>query len=184
MPIIKIGVVELLMSSNVLFKALVIATAILLFNQSIDTQEVMMKLTSPAFAHQAMIPQKYTCQGEDISPPLTLSNIPEGTISLALINEDPDAPMGTWNHWLIWNIKPTEEIKEDSAPGIQGKNSWERNDYGGPCPPRGTHRYFFKLYALDTELDLPAGSTKEELEKAMVDHILEQTELLGVYQKS
>ncbi len=81
-----------------------------------------MKLTSPAFTYQAMIPQKYTCQGKDISPPLTLSNIPEGTISLALITDDPDAPMGTWNHWLIWNIKPTEEIKEDSAPGTQGQN--------------------------------------------------------------
>ncbi|MDJ0688422.1 MAG: YbhB/YbcL family Raf kinase inhibitor-like protein [Xenococcaceae cyanobacterium MO_188.B32] len=144
----------------------------------------MMKLASPAFAHQATIPPKYTCQGEDISPPLTLSNIPEGTKSLALINDDPDAPMRTWNHWLIWNIKPTGEIKENSAPGTQGKNSWGRNDYGGPCPPKGTHRYFFKLYALDRELDLPEGATKSELEKAMVGHILEQAELVGLYQKS
>ena len=105
-----------------------------------------MKLASPAFAHNAIIPQKYTCQGEDISPPLTISDIPKGTVSLALINDDPDAPMGTWDHWLIWNIKPTAEIKEDSAPGTQGKNSWGRNDYGGACPPSGTHRYFFKLY--------------------------------------
>ena len=123
-----------------------------------------MKLASPAFAHNAIIPQKYTCQGKDISPPLTISEIPEGTVSLALITDDPDAPMGTWDHWLIWNIKPTAEIKEDSAPGTQGENSWGRNDYGGPCPPSGTHRYFFKLYALDSQLDLAKGATKAELE--------------------
>ncbi len=172
------------MSSHVFLKVLVFATAFLLVNQFVNAQEVIMKLASPVFAHQAMIPRKYTCQGEDINPPLTISNIPEDTISLALINEDPDAPMGTWNHWLIWNIKPTGEIRENSAPGTQGKNSWGRNDYGGPCPPSGTHRYFFKLYALDTELDLPAGATKEELEKSMVGHILEQAESIGVYRKS
>ena len=143
-----------------------------------------MKLASHAFAHNAIIPQKYTCQGEDISPPLTISDIPEGAVSLALINDDPDAPMGTWDHWLIWNLKPTAEIKEDSAPGTQGKNSWGRNDYGGPCPPSGTHRYFFKLYALDSELDLAKGATKAELEAAMEGHILEQAELIGRYKKS
>ena len=162
---------------------LVLATALLLINSLVNAEEIMMKLTSPAFTHQAIIPQKYTCQGKDISPPLTISDIPEGAISLALITDDPDAPMGTWNHWLIWNIKPTKEIKEDSAPGTQGKNSWGRNNYGGPCPPRGKHRYIFKLYALDSKLDLPVGATKSELEKAMVGHILEQTELLGSYQK-
>lgn len=172
------------MSSHVFLKVIVFATAFLLLNPLVNTQEVMMKLTSPAFTHQAIIPQKYTCQGKDINPHLTLSNIPQGTISLALIIDDPDAPMGTWNHWLLWNLKPIEEIKEDSAPGTQGKNSWGRNDYGGPCPPRGRHRYLFKLYALDSELKLPAGSTKVELEKAMDGHILEQAELLGVYQKA
>ena len=143
-----------------------------------------MKLTSPVFAHNAIIPPKYTCQGEDISPPLTINDIPESTVSLALINDDPDAPMGTWDHWLIWNIKPTAEIKEDSAPGIQGKNSWGRNDYGGPCPPSGTHRYFYKLYALDLELDLAKGATKAQLEASMEGHILEQAELIGLYKKS
>ena len=92
--------------------------------------------------------------------------------------------MATWDHWLIWNLKPTGEIKENSAPGRQGKNSWGRNDYGGPCPPSGTHRHFFKLYALDSELDLPLGATKAELETAMKGHILEQAELIGLYQKS
>ena len=172
------------MSSHVFLKVIAFVTAFLLLNPLVNTQEVMMKLTSPAFTNQTIIPQKYTCQGKDINPPLTLSNIPQGTISLALIIDDPDAPMGTWNHWLIWNIKPTEEIKEDSAPGTQGKNSWGRNDYGGPCPPRGKHRYVFKLYALDSSLDLPTGATKAELEKAMMGHILERAELLGVYQKS
>ncbi|MGK7924506.1 MAG: YbhB/YbcL family Raf kinase inhibitor-like protein [Spirulina sp.] len=143
-----------------------------------------MKLASPAFAHNAPIPQQYTCQGEDISPPLTIDNIPEGTIALALIVDDPDAPMGTWDHWLIWNLQPAGEIQEGSAPGTQGQNSWGRNDYGGPCPPRGTHRYFFKLYALDSELALPKGTTKAQLEAAMEGHILERAELLGLYKKS
>ena len=143
-----------------------------------------MKITSPAFAHNTMIPQKYTCQGADISPPLTISTLPEGTVSLALIVDDPDAPRKTWDHWLIWNIKPTREIKEDSAPGIQGKNSWGRQDYGGPCPPSGTHRYFFKLYALDSAIGLPAGANKAALEAAMDGHILEQAESIGLYQKS
>ncbi len=143
-----------------------------------------MNIISPAFTHNTMIPKKYTCQGKDISPPLTISDIPEGTVSLALIIDDPDAPMRTWDHWIIWNIKPTREIKENSAPGTQGKNSWGRQDYGGPCPPSGTHRYFFKLYAIDTEMDLSAGATKGDLEAAMKGHILEQAELIGLYQKS
>ena len=143
-----------------------------------------MKITSPAFTHNAMIPRKYTCQGKDISPPLTISDIPESTLSLALIVDDPDAPVRTWDHWLIWNIKPTGEIKENSAPGTQGKNSWGRQDYGGPCPPSGTHRYFFQLYAIDSAIDLPAGATKADLEAAMKGHIIEQAELIGLYQKS
>lgn len=143
-----------------------------------------MKLTSSAFAHNAPIPTKYTCQGEDINPPLSISDIPEGAISLALIVDDPDAPMGIWDHWLIWNIKPANQIEEDSSPGIQGQNSWGRNDYGGPCPPSGTHRYFFQLYALDLNLDLHNGATKTELENAIQGHIIEQAELIGLYKKS
>ena len=143
-----------------------------------------MKLTSSAFAHNAPIPTKYTCQGEDINPPLSISDIPEGAISLALIVDDPDAPMGIWDHWLIWNIKPANQIEEDSSPGIQGQNSWGRSDYGGPCPPSGTHRYFFKLYGLDLNLDLHNGATKTELENAIQGHIIEQAELIGLYKKS
>ena len=172
------------MRSNVLLTAVMTVITFVLFNPLVNTQEVIMKITSPAFAHNAMIPKKYTCQGKDISPPLAISDIPEGTVSLALILDDPDAPRRTWDHWIIWNIKPTREIKEDSAPGTQGKNSWGRQDYGGPCPPSGTHRYFFKLYAIDNEMDLPAGATKAELEAAMKGHILEQAELIGLYQKS
>lgn len=143
-----------------------------------------MKLVSPAFTHNSLIPKKYTCQGEDISPPLTINDIPKGTVSMVLIIDDPDAPMGIWDHWLIWNIKPVQAIEEDSAPGIQGQNSWGRSDYGGPCPPSGTHRYFFKLYALDSKLDLKKGATKAELEASMKVHILEQAELIGLYKKS
>ena len=172
------------MRSNVLLIAFIIAIALLLCNPLVNAQEVMMKITSPAFTHNGMIPPKYTCQGKDISPPLTISDIPEGTVSLALIVDDPDAPGNTWDHWLIWDIEPTGEIKEDSAPGIQGKNSWGRQDYGGPCPPSGTHRYFFKLYAIDSALDLPAGATKANLEAAIKGHILEPAELIGLYQKS
>jgi Raf kinase inhibitor-like YbhB/YbcL family protein len=143
-----------------------------------------MKLASPVFTHNTLIPKKYTCQGEDISPPLTITDIPKSTVSLVLINDDPDAPMGTWDHWLIWNIQPVAKIEENSAPGIQGKNSWNRNDYGGPCPPSGTHRYFFQLYALDLMLDLPKGSTKAELKASMEGHILDHAELIGLYKKS
>ena len=130
-----------------------------------------------------MIPRKYTCQGEDISPPLTIFDIPSGTKSLALINDDPDAPMGTWDHWILWDIKATATIAENTVPGVQGKNSWGRNDYGGPCPPSGTHRYFFKLYALDKTLDLTEGATKAHVLKAMAGHILAQAELIGLYKK-
>jgi len=142
-----------------------------------------MELSSPAFAHNTMMPSKYTCQGEDLSPPLIIKDLPEGTISLALIHDDPDAPMGTWDHWLIWNIKPTDEIKENSTPGTQGRNSWGKNEYGGACPPSGTHRYFFKLYALNTMVNLNSGATKKQLENAIKGHILATAELIGLYQK-
>ena len=165
-------------------RLLAITLFITVLGQAVLAEEATMQLTSPEFEHNQLIPKKYTCQGEDISPPLMVNGIPEGTLSLALINDDPDAPVRTWDHWIIWNIKPAREIKENSAPGTQGKNSWGRNDYGGPCPPSGTHRYFFKLYALDVELDLPEGATKGQLESAMVRHILGQTELIGLYKKS
>jgi len=143
-----------------------------------------MKLTSPSFNHNQMIPKKFTCQGEDISPALQISDLPLGAKSLGLIVDDPDAPGGTWVHWVVFNIPVMNEIKEKSIPGLQGINDFGKKDYGGPCPPSGTHRYFFKVYALDTQLNLKEGSGKETLESAMKGHILGKGELIGLYKKS
>ena len=142
-----------------------------------------MKLTSTAFKHNGNIPIQYTCQGDDINPPLSISDIPEGTKSLALIIDDPDAPSKTWVHWVVFNIPVTTEIQENIVPGKQGYNDFGRNDYGGPCPPSGTHRYFHKLYALNKVLGLGEGITKSELEAAMKGNILAQAELIGLYKK-
>ena len=145
-----------------------------------------LQLVSPAFKHNELIPKKYTCDGKDINPPLLIENIPSGAKSLALIVDDPDAPVGTWVHWVVWNINPdTREIKEDSVPkgAQQGVNDFRKNDYGGPCPPSGTHRYFFKLYALDTMLNLSSKTKKGDLEGAMKGHILEKAELVGLYRR-
>lgn len=143
-----------------------------------------MKLTS-VFENNGNIPKEYTCDGDDISPELNIEDVPENAKSLVLINDDPDAPMGTWVHWLIWNIPvDTKTIGKGSKIGVEGTTSFGRTGYGGPCPPSGKHRYFFKLYALDTELDLPESTTKKELEKAMKGHIIEKTELIGMYSRS
>ncbi|MBI5150207.1 MAG: YbhB/YbcL family Raf kinase inhibitor-like protein [Candidatus Omnitrophica bacterium] len=143
-----------------------------------------MKVTSPAFNHNQPIPRKYTCQGEDVNPPLAIAGIPAGTKSLALIMDDPDAPGGNWDHWLVYNITPTPEIKENSIPGAETRNDFGRVHYGGPCPPSGTHRYFFKLYALDTQMVFKGMPSKQALEQAMQGHILEKAELIGLYQKT
>lgn len=156
----------------------------------------MLKISSPAFAHNGEIPRRYTCQGEDVSVPLEWSGVPAGTKSLVLIVDDPDAPdprapRMTWVHWVLYNIPPTatglkEAIKPAELPKgtREGLNDWKRTGYGGPCPPIGRHRYFHKLYALDTvlaDLDRP---NKAELEQAMRGHVIEQAELIGTYQKS
>lgn len=148
-----------------------------------NCKEVRMKLTSPVFEQNEQIPWIYTCQGKDINPPLKISDIPEGTVSMALIMDDPDAPNGTWDHWIVWNIKPTNEIVEDDYPGVNGTNSWGRTNYGGPCPPTGTHRYYFKVYALERDLELHPGASKKELEDAMAGYIVAQAELMGLYTK-
>ncbi|MBI5732944.1 YbhB/YbcL family Raf kinase inhibitor-like protein [Candidatus Jorgensenbacteria bacterium] len=145
-------------------------------------------LKSSAFKQNEIIPRKYTCDGDDVSPLLEIRNVPEGTKSLTIIIDDPDAPGGNWDHWLLWNINPrTQYISEDTVPGdsVQGVTSFEHRKYSGPCPPRGDrpHRYQFKLYALDVILNLPEGATKPELEKAMAGHILDQTLLVGLYQR-
>ena len=156
---------------------------------SITTEESLtqtnMKIASSAFENNAQIPSKYTCDAENINPPLEISEIPEGTVSLALLVDDPDAPAGDWVHWLVWNIPPsTESIAEGSAPqGVEGTTDFGKTEWGGPCPPSGTHRYFFKLYALDTELDLPETAKKVDLLNAMDGHVLEQVEIVGLYQR-
>jgi len=144
-----------------------------------------MSLTSPSFDAGQPIPSKFSCHGEDISPELAWDTPPEGTQSLALIMDDPDAPVGTWVHWVVFNISPTTTRLDEGAVNFStdGNNSWKRGGYGGPCPPSGTHRYFFKLYALDTQLDLSPGADKSALEKAMDGHILALGELMGTFTK-
>jgi len=140
-------------------------------------------ITSPAFENNKLIPPKYTCDGDDVNPTLVIKGIPEETKSLILIVDDPDAPMGTWDHWIVWNIPPTNKIEENSVPGTEGLNDFRKHSYGGPCPPSGTHRYFFKVYALDTKLNLDSNSRKRDVEKAMKGHILAQGELVGLYSR-
>ncbi len=143
-----------------------------------------MKIISPAFSHEGTIPSKYTCDGTNVSPSLHISEVPGGTRSLALLVEDPDAPGGTFIHWVVYNIPLTvEAVHENTEPGVVGRNDFNKTVYGGPCPPSGTHRYFFKLYALDAELDLTPGRSKQELEKAMEGHIVATAELMGRYSR-
>ncbi|MDP3732326.1 MAG: YbhB/YbcL family Raf kinase inhibitor-like protein [Candidatus Omnitrophota bacterium] len=143
-----------------------------------------MKLTSPEFNNNGFIPKKFTCEGMDINPALIIEDLPANAKSLALIVDDPDAPMGTWVHWVVYNIPIISRIEEDSVAAEQGMNNFGRGDYGGPCPPSGTHRYFFKIYALDADLNLKAGLNKQALEKAMQGHILDKAELVGLYKKT
>ncbi len=142
-----------------------------------------MNLSSPAFEAQQEIPGKHTCDGEDVSPALEIADIPDAAKSLALIVDDPDAPAKTWVHWVVYDIAPTARIEENSVPGTRGQNDFGKLAYGGPCPPSGRHRYFFKLYALDAELGLDEGASKEQVEQAMEGHILDQAELVGTYSR-
>jgi Raf kinase inhibitor-like YbhB/YbcL family protein len=143
-----------------------------------------MKLESLEFENNEFIPEKFTCDGEDINPGLIIEDIPEGTKRLALIVEDPDAPMGIWVHWLVFNIHVTDIIEENTVPGTQGTNDFRKLEYGGPCPPSGTHRYFFKLYALDEKLhNIEEGCKKKELKEAIEGHILATAELIGLYER-
>lgn len=144
-----------------------------------------MHIQSPAFEAYQNIPEKYTCQGEDISPPLSFLDVPNKTKSLVLIMDDPDAPLGTFDHWLVWDISPQiKEIAENAKNFKEGTNSFRKKGYGGPCPPPGKpHRYFFKLYALDIKINLPEGAVKSQIENAIKDHILGTAELVGIYQR-
>lgn len=143
-----------------------------------------LSITSPAFKPGGSIPSRYTCEGEDVSPPLVIRNIPSEAKSLVLIVEDPDAPRGTWLHWLVWNIPVVGQIHENEIPGEQGMNDFGRIDYGGPCPPSGTHRYYFNVYALNTLLDLPEGCSQDKVRKAMEAHVIAHGELVGLYRKT
>jgi len=142
-----------------------------------------MKITSPEFQHNGFIPSKFTCEGQDVNPALLIDGVPQGTKSLALIMDDPDAPMGTWVHWVVFNMPVTARIEEDSIPGTQGMNTARKLEFHGPCPPSGTHRYFFKIYALDEMLNSKEGISKGALEKAMQGHILDKAELTGLYKR-
>ena len=172
-------------------RAILVSVAILLLLASGAASKEAGKMStlsieSPAFKNNASIPRHYTCDGKDVNPPLVVRGVPDGAKSLALIVDDPDAPMGTWVHWVVWNIDPdTMQIAENSVPSgaEQGKNDFRKKSYGGPCPPSGTHRYFFKLYALDTKLNLGSNATKADVEKAMKGHILGEAQTMGLYRR-
>jgi len=184
-----------------IFVAVIVGTGLYFFsqsavneiaNQSVEnlkeliTKEVPMKITSSAFQNNQSIPAKYSCDGEDVNPPLTFSELPDNTQSLVLIMDDPDAPAGTWVHWTIWNINPTTtEIAENSVPegAVEGITSSGSAGYGGPCPPSGEHRYIFKLYALDAMLELDASADKAALEQEMQSYILGKADLTGLYRR-
>jgi len=173
--------------SEKLFLIILILGSLILTNCQQKLTAKSMKISSPNFINNTLIPAKHTCQGLNTSPELHISEVPEDTKSLAIIMEDPDAPSGTWTHWLIWNIDPkTTVIQENSIPNsaIQGENSLPHNAYTGPCPPSGAHRYFFKLFALKSKLNLPTGSTKAELLVALTDQIIEEAQLMGTYRRS
>ncbi len=149
-----------------------------------------LQVKSSAFSHGERIPEKYTADGPDVSPPISWEGVPEGTASIAVICDDPDAPRGTWVHWLIWNIPAESQGLPEGVPpdrelpdgSRQGTNDFGRIGYGGPAPPPGTpHRYYFRVYALDTRLDVPAGARRDALESAMRGHVLAQGELMGTY---
>jgi len=167
-------------------KAIILAAVIFIATNYIEAEETgggNMEITSPAFKHNEYIPAKYTCEGNDINPELAIAGIPEGSKSLALIMDDPDAPIGVWVHWVVFDIPIVSRIAENSVPGKLGITNSGSKDYHGPCPPSGTHHYFFKIYALDTQLNLKEGISKGQLEKAMQGHIMDKAELIGLYKR-
>jgi Raf kinase inhibitor-like YbhB/YbcL family protein len=155
------------------------------------TDVAQIQVSSPAFEEGGMIPQQYTCEGEDISPPLSWGSVPEGTKSIVLIVEDPDAPWGTFVHWVVYDLPPDVQELPENLPkdktfpigGKQGINSSSELGYKGPCPPSGTHRFFFRVYALEASTDLPPGETKSRLLRAMEGHVLAQGQLMGKYRR-
>lgn len=143
-----------------------------------------MRLTSTAFVHDGDIPARYTCDGDDVSPPLAIEGLPPETVSLVLVMDDPDAPAGTWDHWVAYDIEPTAHIPEAiGSLGTPGTNSWGRSGYGGPCPPRGTHRFVFAVYALDRRIGWDAGADKGAVLAEMHGHVLAEATLAGFYSR-
>ena len=157
--------------------------------QQLQTQNIIsttkpMYISSSAFKDNEHIPYQYTCDGKNTNPSFAIADVPTSAKSLAFIMDDPDAPGGEWVHWILWNIDPaTVEISEHSVPSgaVEGVTDFKKPGYGGPCPPDGLHRYFFKLYALDAKLDLPQSAAKADLEKAMQGHIVSQAQTVGLY---
>jgi Raf kinase inhibitor-like YbhB/YbcL family protein len=150
-----------------------------------------LKLVSPAFTQGKFIPDKYTCKGKNVSPPLEWTDVPHATKELVLIADDPDAPSGTFVHWLLYGVQPTQSGLDEGIPGRatlangahQGVNDFRKIGYAGPCPPRGTHRYYFRLYAIDSNLNLPPGINRERVDQAIKHHVIEEAELMGYYAK-
>lgn len=147
-------------------------------------ESIPLKIKSKAFANGEYIPAKYTCDGININPPLDIEGVPAEAKSLVFIVDDPDAAMGTWVHWVVWNIPLSTHIAENHIPGEEGMNDFRKQHYGGPCPPGGTHRYFFKVYALNTTLQLSATTNKAQLENAMRAHVVGYGELVGLYTRN
>jgi Raf kinase inhibitor-like YbhB/YbcL family protein len=170
---------------------IIVAVSVLTFRRTVPGQEELadfnrqtMRLTSPAFAQDAAIPVEFTCDGRNVRPPLAISGVPENAKTLALVMDDPDAPFGTWTHWLVWNLPATTaEITATLLPAeaVEGRTSAGKPGYGGPCPPAGTHRYFFKLYALDAALPLQPSDDVKALEAAMEGHVIDKAGLVGKY---
>ena len=163
----------------VTFAALFMVAAIVVSLGACHTEGATMKLTSTAFADGSSIPKKYTCDGEDVAPPLAFEGVPANAKSLALVLDDPDAPAGVWDHWVVWNIP----AGGGPSQGVTGRNSWGRSAWGGPCPPRGEHRYVFHLYALDSTMSLPSTAGSRELRAAMNGHVVAEATLTGRYKR-
>lgn len=165
---------------------ILLITGIIVILHLLPIKEGNMRLTT-VFEHNWNIPAEYTCDGKDLAPVLTISDVPSNAKELVLIVDDPDAPMGTWVHWVLYNIPVgTKQIDAKNLPAgtKEGVTDFGRLGWGGPCPPSGTHRYFFKLYAIDKILDLPIAQTKEQVEQEIKGHIIEKTELIGLYKRN
>ncbi|HEV8601538.1 MAG TPA: YbhB/YbcL family Raf kinase inhibitor-like protein [Patescibacteria group bacterium] len=167
--------------------ALIVASYLIKNDQRVVPKAGNMKITSSAFKDNEIIPKKYTCDGETVNPPLAFENVPSNAKSLVLIMDDLDAPSGIWNHWLVWNIdSAAQAVVEKNVPtgAVEGQTSFGKPGYGGPCPPSGQHRYVFKLFALNNKLNLTSDAGRVEVEQAMTDHVIEKTELVGLYTRS